>query len=106
MDCLHRCLDGWQLEVLAIDDPWSTLNDVRCWEYLFADESLDYRVAHIQLSRCLLLRYPTILLLKWRDLMVAAQSGHPRRIPSLLLARLISEAIQNRRDALIGTDLR
>jgi hypothetical protein len=61
MDGLHLCLDGWQLEILSIDDPWRTKYDLCCRKDLFADEALDNGIAHLEKFRRLLPRYPAIL---------------------------------------------
>jgi hypothetical protein len=70
MYSLHLCLDGWQFEILSLDNPWRALHDLRCGKNSLTDETFDDRVAHLELLRCLLLCYPAILLLEWLDVVI------------------------------------
>src|SRR5215471_16926685 len=63
------------------------------------------RFTHLQFSCRLLLRYPAILLLESGYLVISSQSSHTRSIPRLLVASLVSQTIQNRRNRLILTYL-
>jgi hypothetical protein len=60
MDCLHLCLHSWETQVLSIDNPWGALYDLRRRKYLFTDEMLSDRIAHLEFFRRLVLCYPTI----------------------------------------------
>ena len=102
---LHLCLHGWQVEILSIDDPWRALYNLRCRKNLFTNETFDDRIAHLEFFRRLLLCYPAILFLEWLDVVISTQASDPRSIPVLLLSGLVSEAIQNRSDRFIRTDL-
>ena len=72
MDGLHLCLNGWQLEVLPIDDPWRILYDLCCRKDLFPDETLDNSITHLEEVGRLLLCYPAILCAKWLDIVIPA----------------------------------
>ena len=105
MHSLHLCLHGWQVQVFSLNDPRRELHDLRCRKNPFADKTFDDRVTDVEFFRCLLLCYPAILLLEWLDAVIPTQAGDPGSVPVLLLARFLSEAIQNCSNRFIRTDL-
>ena len=88
-----------------MNHPWRALNDLRRGKNPFTDETSDDRIAHFEFFRRLLPCYPAILFLEWLDVVIPTQAGDPGSIPVLLLASFVSEAIQNRSDRFIRTDL-
>jgi hypothetical protein len=102
---LHFRLHNWQVKVFSVDDPWRALDNLRCGKDLFTNEASDDRIAYLEFFRRLLSGYPAILLLEWLDVVIPTQAGDPGSVPVLLLARFVSEAIQNRSDRFIRTDL-
>jgi integrase/recombinase XerD len=104
-DSLNLDLHLRETEILLIDNPGCTVNDLRRWQNPLADESFHNGIAHLEFTRRLLLSYPAILSQEWLDFVIPAQSGDARSIPGLLLAGLIAQAIQNGGDDLIRTDL-
>jgi hypothetical protein len=105
MDCFHLELHLREIEILLIDNPGSTVNDLRRWQNMLADEPLHNRIAHLKFARRLLLSYPAILSQERLDVVIPAQSRNARSVPRLLLAGLITQAIQNGGDDPIRTDL-
>jgi hypothetical protein len=69
------------------------------------DETSDNRIAHFKFFRRLLPCHPAILFLEWLDVVIPTQSGDPGSVPVLVLAGFVPEAIQNRSDCFIRTDL-
>jgi hypothetical protein len=102
---LHLALHLREIEILLIDNPGSTVNDLRRWQNLLADESFHNSIAHLEFTRRLLLSYPAILSQERLDVVMPAQSRNARSVPRLLLAGLIAQAIQNGGDDPIRTDL-
>jgi hypothetical protein len=87
---LHLELHLRETEILLIDNPGSTVNDLRRWQNLLADESFHNSIAHLEFTRRLFLSYPPILSQEWLDVVIPAKSGDARSIPGLLLAGLMS----------------
>jgi hypothetical protein len=102
---LHFRLHNWQVKISSVDDPWRALDNLRCGKNLFTNEASDDRIAYLEFFRCLFSGYPTILFLEWLDVMIPAQARDPGSVPVLLLASFVSQAIQNRSDRFIRTDL-
>src|SRR3954447_25688575 len=102
---LHLHLHSWQAEILPVDHPGCALDDLCCGKNLFTDKTSDDRIAHLEFFRRLLPGYPAILLLEWLDVVISTQAGDPGSVPVFLLSRLVSEAIQNRSDRFVRTDL-
>ena len=64
---LYRC----QQQIFFRDDPRSEFHDLPGRKNALSDKPLYYGVTHLQFSRRLLLRYPVILLLEGRDLVIS-----------------------------------
>src|SRR5215471_12863280 len=104
--CRRLSLHCWQQQVFLLDDPWSAFDDLFGRKNAFSDKPLHHGVAHLQFSRRFFLSHPAVLFLEWRDFMISPQASYTARVPRLLLASLVSEAVQDRRDCLVLTYLR
>ena len=102
----NRPVDCRKVEMLALDHPWSKLDDLLCRQRLLRNQSPHNGIADLQHGRCLLHGDPAALL-RWRTCWEAfgvANVLYAFLCPCVADAGAIAKSIQDRDYCAIFTD--